>query len=60
LGAFPIDAQAKISYIPSPKKASIASPKKGLEYVLKRNVKIFHTTTHDRSDAIQKVTEEYG
>jgi hypothetical protein len=55
-GAFPIDTQAKISYIPPSKKASIASPKKGLEYALKRNVKISHAKTHDGSDAIQKVT----
>jgi hypothetical protein len=55
-GSFSIDTQAKISYIPSPKKACIASRKKGLEYVLKRNFKIFHSTGHHGSDAIQKVS----
>jgi hypothetical protein len=55
-GDFTIDTQAKTSYIPPPKKASIASPKKGLEYVLKRNFKTFNSTSHDGSDAIQKVT----
>jgi len=54
-GDFTIDTQAKISYIPPPKKASIAASKKGLEYVLKRNFKISNPTSHEGSDSVANV-----